>query len=338
MTQANPSKVLITSGSPAGGLSSFAETLRVGFEALEIPAEVISPHRILAKWRDLRNPHVLKILSTTAVFAAPFAPRSICVAHGFPRVDAQGWIKLLAIVASFKLASRSSLLATVSHYAAVHLRTIFGLRVDAVIHNPLHSVFLEHEDANASNAPPRDCITYVGRLHPCKRLDRIFPAIRALVNDTPNLRACIIGGGELRGALEKASAGNPRIEFTGPLPREQVRAWLRRTRVFVSGCETEALGIAYLEALSQGCVVAMPACGGGLEIAPELIGRSIRLLPLSLEPGAILSVLREALSLTSCAPFLTSYDAETVATSYLELDRRRRSQPNAPARVKAVHE
>ncbi|MDE3187027.1 MAG: glycosyltransferase [Acidobacteriota bacterium] len=334
MTQTAPMKVLITGGDIAGGLASFAEALRAGFEELGITAEVIPPRRILFRWRDLRNSHALKIFSTTAVFAAPFSRRSICVAHGFPRADAQGWIKLLGIIASFKLATRSSLLATVSHYAAVHLRTIFGLRVDAVIHNPLHRLFLEHQDASSS---PRDYITYVGRLHPCKRLDRIFPAICALVKATPNLRACIIGGGELSGALEAAAGGDPRIEFTGPLPREQVRAWLRRTKVFVSGCETEALGISYLEALSQGCIVAMPACGGGLEIAPDLIGRSIRLLPLSWEQGAILSTLREAFSSQAIAASLTPYSAAAVAASYLELDRQRLARPMAPMHGAGVH-
>ena len=283
---------------------------------------MISPFRIFTRWSDLRDPRVLKILTTTAVFAAPFAP---ALHLRGPRLSARrrsGLGQVAAIVASFKLANRTSRLATVSHYAAVHLRTIFRLRVDAVIHNPLHDLFLERADADE----PRDCITYVGRLHPCKRLDRIFPAICALVKETPNLRACIIGDGELRRALEAAAGGNSRMEFTGPLPPEQVRAWLRRTRVFVSGCETEALGIAYLEALSQGCVVAMPACGGALKIAPELIGRSIRLMPLSLEQREVLPVLREALSSPGCAPSLNSYDGAATAAGYLELDRRRQLQ------------
>ncbi len=314
-----PERVLISGGRPGGGLASYARALRAGFAALGIPAEVVPPQRILSRWRDLRNPAVLKILSTTAVLAAPLARRSICVAHGFPRADVQGWIKLLGILASYKLASCSSQLIAVSHYVAVHLRTIFNLRVEAVIHNPLHSMFLkrEHEVPHL-----RNYITYVGRLHPCKRLDRIFPAICALVEETPNLRACIIGDGELRDALEVSARGNPRIEFKGVLAASQVRAWLRRTRIFVSGCETEALGIAYLEALSQGCVVAMPACGGGLEIAPEQIGKSICLLPLPLELGEVLSALRQALSQQGFAMSLAAYDAAQVARNYLKVDRR----------------
>jgi glycosyltransferase involved in cell wall biosynthesis len=324
MNLSYPAKVLITGGLQAGGLSSFAEGLRDGLLAFGIPAEIVPPRSLLSRWRDLRDPDVLKILSTTGVFASLFARRSICVAHGFPRADVQGWIKLLAIVLSLKLANRCSQLVAVSSYVAVHLRTIFNLRVDAIIHNPMRSLFLP--DAGP-DAPWRDCITYVGRLHPAKRLDKIFPAICSLVEETPGLRGCIIGDGVLRDSLQNHVRGNPRIEFHGSLPPEQVRGWLQRTKVFVSGCETEALGIAYLEALSQGCVVVMPACGGGLEIAPGEIGKSIRLLPLTLEHAEVMAVLREALSAPPCATNLAGFDSSSIAMRYLEADLRRLTHP-----------
>jgi glycosyltransferase involved in cell wall biosynthesis len=339
MRSENPVKVLITGGREVGGVGSFAEGLRAGFGEFGIPVEVIAPAHIFSRWRDLRDPRVLKILSTTAVFAAPFARRAICVAHGFPRADVQGSIKFAGIVASYKLANRFALLVAVSHYTALHLSAIFALRIDAVIHNPLAALFLEDPGINdcASAAPGREYITYVGRLHPAKRLDRIFPAICALVNETPGLRACIIGDGPLRGELTAVAADNPRIEFKGLLAPEAVRGWLRRTRVFVSGCETEALGISYLEALSQGCIVAMPASGGGLEIAPEEIGQSIRLLPLPLEPAAILSVLRQALLSPPSALPMDRFQAAAIAQCYLDLDARHFSSSPVTAHAAALH-
>lgn len=325
---APPIRVLITGGAPAGGVASFAEALAEGFAAIDLSASVIAPHSILQHWSDLRNPAVLKILSTTAVFAAPFARNAICVAHGFPRADAQGWIKMLGILGSYKLARRAAKLVAVSHYAALHLRTIFNLSADAVIHNPLGAAFLERSD----DQHPREYITYVGRLHPAKRLDCIFPALRALLHETTALRVCIIGDGVLRAKLEALAKGNPRIELTGNLPPAAVRGWLRRTRIFISGCETEALGISYLEALSQGCVVAMPASGGGLEIVPEEIGKSIRLLPLPLEAGAILPILREALTARGCSTTLTGYHPAAVAAQYLAL-----AESKIPQTVVAAH-
>ena len=323
MNRHDPLKVLISGGKPAGGLSSFAAALREGFEALGIPAEVIPPSRIFTRWKDLRDPRVLKILSTSAVFAAPLARHAICVAHGFPRADVQGWVKLAGILASYKLANWNSRLVTVSHYAAVHLRTIFNLRVDAVIHNPINEMFLL---PSGNSAPLREYIAFAGRLHPAKGLDRVFPAICALVHETPGLRAVIIGDGELRPALQSAAPAGSRIEFTGPLPQSAVRDWLRRTRVFVSGCETEALGIGYLEALSQGCAVVMPASGGGLEIAPELIGDAIHLYSgAGSEPVA--RALRNALSAAPAAVSLAAYAPRTVAQAYLSADDCRSTEP-----------
>ncbi len=329
MNASAPSKVLITGGREVGGVASFAEGLRAGFSELGLPAEVISPLRIFTRWSDLRDPRVLKILSTTAVFAAPFARRTICVAHGFPRADVQGWLKFAGIIASYKLANWTSRLVTVSSYTAVHLRAIFKLRIDAVIHNPLGEMFLA---LGGNGAPPRDYITFAGRLHPSKGLERVFPAICTVLREASGLRAAIIGDGRLRPSLQAAAPANSRIEFTGPLPQSEVRAWLLRTRVFVSGCETEAFGIGYLEALSQGCAVVMPACGGGLEIAPELIGSAIHLYSgTGSEPVA--RALRNALLVAPAAVSLAAYAPRAVVQAYLTVDAYRSTEPSLLAEV-----
>jgi glycosyltransferase involved in cell wall biosynthesis len=311
-----PSRILITGGHEVGGVSSFAETLAEGFVALGISAEIVSPSRIFARWRDLRDPRVLKILSTTAVFAAPFARRAICVAHGFPRPDVQGWIKALGVTASFKVAGWFAQLVAVSYYSAIHLRTIFNLRVDAVIHDPLNDAFLRDK---GSSWEERDCITFAGRLHPSKRLERILPAMLAVLEEHPELRAAIVGDGQVRPLAEAAARATSRIVLVGQASPSEVRSWLRRTKVFVSGCETEALGIAYLEALSQGCIVVMPACGGGVEIAPDLIGSAIHLYSgEGSEPVA--RALRSALAAAPAEISLAAYSSRAIAHAYLAVD------------------
>jgi glycosyltransferase involved in cell wall biosynthesis len=321
MQIAAPKKVVITGGSEVGGLTAFAAGLSEGFTALGIPSEVIAPEGIFKRWRDLRDPGVLKILSTTAVFAAPVAHRTICVAHGFPCVAYQGWAKVLSIIGSFKLAKwrAGAAVVAVSHYSAIHLRSVFDLKIDAVIHNPVRPLFLEPFDNDAEG---RNYITYIGRLHPAKNIHRLIPIIRDLLKETPGLRACFVGDGEQRAALQEAVNGDPSFQFTGALDSAAVRGWLRRTRLFVSGCETEALGISYLEALSQGCAVAMPACGGGLEIAPELIGTRIQLLPLSFDREGVLQALRRALASDFTPIPMDVYRANAVASAYLEVDSR----------------
>jgi glycosyltransferase involved in cell wall biosynthesis len=165
-------------------------------------------------------------------------------------------------------------------------------------------------------------VTYVGRLSAAKNLHRILPAVRDLLDETPGLRMCIIGEGEQRAQLEAMVGGDPRFEFKGAPDDLIVRDWLRRTRVFVSGNVAEGFGITYLEALTQGCIVVMPASGGGLEISPENIGHSVQLLPLSLERGEVFATLRRALAETPRPVRTASFTAKAAVSSYLKADAR----------------
>lgn len=212
MAHQYPLKVIITGGREVGGLRSFAEGLRMGFNELGIPVEIIAPASIFLRWRELRDPRVLKILSTTAVFAAPFARRAICMAHSVSRTYLQSFWKILAVIVTFKLAnlSRGAQLIAVSDYIAAHLQSIFNVRIDAVIHNPLRSLFLESAGADPAK---RNYITYVGRFDPAKNLHRLLPAIRDILNENPGLRICLAGDGPQRPVLECMAAGDERIEF-----------------------------------------------------------------------------------------------------------------------------
>ena len=310
-----PDKVLITGGHEIGGLASFAEALLEGFQQLGVPCEIISPTRIWHRWRELRDPRVLKILSTTAVFAAPLSRRAICVSHGFPTAGIIGWKKFIGHLAADKVANRfrQVCVATVSQYAAIHLRAILGVRVDAVVPNAVRQIFLDPP----ATYQQRFLITYAGRLHPAKNLRLLLHSVIDLVEERPEVRACIIGDGPERATLEQIAKRHPRIEFTGPLDRTTLRHRLRETKVFVSGCPTEALGITYLEALSQGCNVVMPAGGGGLEIAPQLIGSQIQLVPLTLDRTSVSAAIRRALAFEGRPINIESYAPAAIASAYL---------------------
>jgi len=321
MRRSYPDRILISGGRETGGVESFAEGLRHGFAEFGIPVDIVSPARVLARRPDLADPRVLKILSTTAVFAAPFARRTLCMAHGVPRADAQGWGRLASIIASFKLANRCSgvQLVAVSHYTAATLKAVFDVRTDAVVYNPAKPLYLEPPPAIGEE---RNYVTYVGRLIRAKNLHRILPAVRGLLGEVPGLRMCIIGTGQERANLEAMAAGDPRIEFRGVIDDEAVREQLRRTRIFVSGNEVEGFGIAYLEAMAQGCIVCMPACGGGLEIAPRQVGSSVQLLPLSWDYAEMSAVLRRALH-QSWAPIpVEEFTVTAAARGYLDVDAR----------------
>jgi glycosyltransferase involved in cell wall biosynthesis len=301
MTHAYPDRVLISGGREVGGVGSFAEGLGAGFAEYGIPVEIVPPAGVASRGADLRSPRVLKILSTSAVFVAPFARRTICVANR----------------------CRGAQLVAVSHYTAATLGAVFNVRTDAVVYNPAKPLYLEP----APEPPPesgedRRYVTYVGRLIRAKNLHRILPAVRDLMDETPGLRMCLIGAGEERATLEAMTVGDPRFEFHGTPDDAEVRKQLRRSRLFVSGNEVEGFGIAYLEALAQGCVVAMPACGGGLEIASGMVGRAVQLLPLSWDRAEVVAVLRHALR-EPWTPIATErFSAAAAAGGYLGVDAR----------------
>jgi glycosyltransferase involved in cell wall biosynthesis len=221
MSSAWPAKVLLTGGAPGGGVDSFARALECGFKSLGIAAEVIEPLRIYARPGELRDLRVLKILSTSAAFAVPYARRAIVMAHGFPCARNQGWARTLAVLASFKLANwthRAQLIA-VSSYSALHLETIFNIRIDGIIKNPLHPVFANRPPANSG----RHAIAYVGRLHRSKNVLQAVSAMRGVIQRHDGLEAWVIGGGPEYDSLAKIHKEEKRIKFWGILPREEVR-------------------------------------------------------------------------------------------------------------------
>lgn len=321
MSASPPEKVLITGGHELGGVESFAQALLVGFRQCGVPGEVIPPPAALRRWRELRSARVLKVLSTTAVFASPLGRRCICMAHGVPVAAYQGWKRMMLIAASFRLANRSSgaQLVAVSEYTASHLEAVFNTRVDAVILNPVKPLYLEPLPANPTK---RDYITFLGRLTPAKGLANLLPVVRILLDETPALKMAIIGDGPQKPVLMKLVAGDSRFEFLGNLDDLATRDVLRRTRLFVSGNKVEGLGITYLEALSQGCAVAMPAGGGGVEIALDQLGRRVHLLPLSLAPEPTLAALRTAIQCQPEPLDMSAWSAEAVARQYLQVDAR----------------
>jgi glycosyltransferase involved in cell wall biosynthesis len=317
-----PSKVIITGGHELGGLASFAEGLAEGFRELGIPAEVVPPTSIYSQWSVLRDRSILKILSTTAGFASLVARRAICVSHGVPCADVQSWPNVLGFLASYKLAiaSPDTEFVAVSEYTAIHLKHLFNMRITAVIQNPVRTIFVEE---GATERSERKYITYVGRLHPAKNLGRLLPAVMDVINETPGLKACVVGDGELLPSLRQAYASDSLVEFTGGQDSRSVRDILRQSCVFISGNQTEPFGITYLEALSQGCAIVMPACGGGLEIARELIGKQVQLMPITLERAAISDALRRAVRAERHCFNMANYTAKAVAAKYLEVDMNR---------------
>ncbi|MGH2945246.1 MAG: glycosyltransferase, partial [Solirubrobacteraceae bacterium] len=109
-----------------------------------------------------------------------------------------------------------------------------------------------------------------------KGLDRVLAAWARARRDGEQL---IVAGLDRARGERLVAASREGVRFAGPLPRDEYRALLRRSRVFVTAPRREDYGIAQLEALADGCVlVTTPSLGpyAALPLAraldPRLVG------------------------------------------------------------------
>jgi len=126
----------------------------------------------------------------------------------------------------------------------------------------------------ASEAPAsapgrgRHTLTFLGRLAPVKRVDRIIDALALLdANEPGEWRLWIIGDGPERHALEQHVCGigvADQVDFTGflsnPLPL------LKQADALVFASDHEGLPMTALEALALGVPVVAPEIGGLTEL------------------------------------------------------------------------
>ena len=144
----------------------------------------------------------------------------------------------------------------------------------------------------------------VGRLHPLKGHEHLLTALGQLRPDAPDVRALIVGSGELAGPLQRQAeeAGlRDRVIFCGQ--RADVRELLAALDVFVLPSLSEGLPNALLEAMASTLPVVATAVGGILELVVD--GVTGRLVPPA-DAAAIARALREILAQPSRAQAMAS--------------------------------
>jgi glycosyltransferase involved in cell wall biosynthesis len=122
----------------------------------------------------------------------------------------------------------------------------FGIDADAWRMTPP----LAPRVAELRGAAGRPSVLFVGRLVSYKGVDVLIKAVATL-----SVRLTIVGEGPMRATWERLAAGHrgpALIEFTGPLPDDEVKARLHATDVFVlpSVTPAEAFGFVQLEAMA----------------------------------------------------------------------------------------
>lgn len=119
----------------------------------------------------------------------------------------------------------------------------------------------EHGAPDLSVARDFDVIL-VARLVPIKQIDLFIDAIAVLGSMRPGTRAAIVGDGPLRAALAAHASQRgvaDAITFAGH--QDDVRSWLRRSRVFVLTSRSEGLALSMMEAMMEGLPAVVPNVG-----------------------------------------------------------------------------
>jgi glycosyltransferase involved in cell wall biosynthesis len=96
-------------------------------------------------------------------------------------------------------------------------------------------------------------VILTGRLAPIKRIDVFLEAIKFVAERLPEVRAVIVGAGELSDELQ-ALASKLGIEHNVTFAGQQsnVDDWLRRTKIFVLTSDSEGLALSMMEAMMSG--------------------------------------------------------------------------------------
>jgi len=93
-----------------------------------------------------------------------------------------------------------------------------------------------------SEEKPSIDLIMTGRIVPVKRIDILLHAIRIVVDELPNVRLAIVGGGELRDELSS--------EFVGY--QDDLVSWLQKSKIFVLTSDSEGLALSMMEAMMSG--------------------------------------------------------------------------------------
>ena len=132
-------------------------------------------------------------------------------------------------------------------------------------------------------------IVCVARLEPEKGLRTLLQALAELLTSRPDVRALVVGDGSQRQALQEA-AGElgiaDAVRFTGF--RDDARAAIAASDVFVLPSPAEPFGLVLLEAMALGRAVVAVNAGGPQEIVVD--GETGRLVPAN-DPQALADTL-----------------------------------------------
>jgi glycosyltransferase involved in cell wall biosynthesis len=141
-----------------------------------------------------------------------------------------------------------------------------------------------------------DVVTFLGRLHPIKRLDLLADAFAIVHSARPNARLAIAGPDEggYRQHIEAMFAPVSAVtRWLGDVDSDAIAALLASTDVLVQCSDSESFGMSVAEALTAGVPVVVTKPSGWAEVGALGCGFSVAHEPVSIADG-ILRVLDHA--------------------------------------------
>ncbi len=158
----------------------------------------------------------------------------------------------------------------VSHWLCDHMRRSLPTCPDRVACVPnAVDVPVSRPRRRPVNGRPIELI-YTGRLDDAIKRSGAFPLLSdALTQMAIAHRLTIIGDGPALSALQVAAASRASLRLLGALPPHEVAATLAASDVFVLPSRIEGLSLSALEAMAQGCTLAITSTPSG---ASDLIG------------------------------------------------------------------
>lgn len=156
-----------------------------------------------------------------------------------------------------------------AEYEASFLESVDYVSLDPAVDTSLFEPMGVDTSTLSYPTENRTVVTFVGRLEPVKRVDRIIRAVGRL-ESAFNLSLVIVGDGSQRDTLEQLAADiltETPYSFLGRVPQADVPIHLNAADIFVLASRLENHPIALKEALACGTFAVAPAIGR----IPELL-------------------------------------------------------------------
>jgi glycosyltransferase involved in cell wall biosynthesis len=269
-----------------GGVRNVTSSLADAIEGLD--CEVFRCQTILqlinARFRGVN----IAIFSLHAGILTPFFSQVIQIVHGFPMKPTHKMFQFLAVNGLIKYAKFfGAKTVSVSDFTTVICRRIFGIKIDATIHNGVSDLFY----ADLGEISKSKIVLFAGRFDFNKKPTTVVSAF--LESKLPDLgyTLVMVGDGPEMGRLSQITNKHRSVSILGEVSEKQKVEIFRSADIFISLHDLEPMGVVFAEAMVSKCKVICPSTGGQLGFFPTYYPLFLTSLD---DPGSIVNALNSA--------------------------------------------